>query len=344
MSAATNSASATKSRSETASSEFSNGRRELERARDRRGIEGQARTRERARAERRHVGTRETVVPAVDVARQRPEVREQMMREQHRLRALQVRVAGQARSRSTPPRAAAAPAAARGCAPRPRDPRAAGTDAGRARPGRCGCGRCAASRPTVPAISVTRRSIAVWMSSSVGANTNGRRRAPPRPESSAAITTPRSSSVSRPDPGQHLHVRARAGEVVGGEAAIEREADGEREQLVGRTLAEAAVPERPPARRLVLGSRRSRDPGGATTSRPKGPTAGRSPRSPGGGTRRRRRRSRGRGRRGRAARAGRPGRTARARAAAGPRRSRAPGSTSTNAASARISGVCHMPS
>ncbi len=85
MSAATNSASATKSRSETASSEFSNACAELERARDRRRIEGQARSGERARAERRHVGAFEAVAPAVDVTRQRPEVREQMVREQHGL-------------------------------------------------------------------------------------------------------------------------------------------------------------------------------------------------------------------------------------------------------------------
>ena len=95
VSAATNSASATKSRSETASSEFSNGRAKLERGRDRRRVERQARTRERARAERRHVGARQAVVPAVDVAGQRPEVREQVVREQHGLGALQVRVAGQ---------------------------------------------------------------------------------------------------------------------------------------------------------------------------------------------------------------------------------------------------------
>ena len=150
VSAATNSASATKSRSETASSEFSNGRAKSSAVATDAGIERQARTRERARAERRHVGAVEAVVPAVDVAGERPEVREQMVREQHRLGALEVRVARAARSRSTPPRVAAARAAARGSAPRPRGPRAAGRGACRARPGRCGCGRCAAWRRPRP--------------------------------------------------------------------------------------------------------------------------------------------------------------------------------------------------
>jgi hypothetical protein len=58
-------------------------------------VEGQTRTGERTRAERRHVDAFETVAPAVEVAAERPEVREQMVREQHGLGALQVGVAGQ---------------------------------------------------------------------------------------------------------------------------------------------------------------------------------------------------------------------------------------------------------
>ena len=69
--------------------------REAELVGDELRIERQARTRERARAERRHVGALEAVAPAIEIAAQRPEVREQMMREQHRLRALEVRVAGE---------------------------------------------------------------------------------------------------------------------------------------------------------------------------------------------------------------------------------------------------------
>ena len=46
------------------------------------------------------------------------------------------------------------------------------------------------------------------------------------------------------DAREHLHVRTRTGEVVGREPPVERQADGEREQLVGRAFAEPAVPER----------------------------------------------------------------------------------------------------
>ena len=59
------------------------------------GVERQARAGERARAERRHVGAVDRVAPAVDVAGERPEVREEVVREQHRLGALQVRVPGE---------------------------------------------------------------------------------------------------------------------------------------------------------------------------------------------------------------------------------------------------------
>ena len=47
---------------------------------------------------------------------------------------------------------------------------------------------------------------------------------------------------------QHLHVRARAGEIVDGQAPVVRKADREREQLVGRALAEPPRPERLPGR------------------------------------------------------------------------------------------------
>ena len=66
--------------------------------------------------------------------------------------------------------------------------------------------------------------------------------------------TDRSSLGEQPDAREHRDVRARAGEVVGREAAVERQADGEREQLVGRAFAEPAVPQRLPGR---LAGRRS---------------------------------------------------------------------------------------
>ena len=59
------------------------------------GVERQRRACERARAERRHVEAAPSVEQAVDVARQRPRVGEQMMGERHRLGPLHVRVARQ---------------------------------------------------------------------------------------------------------------------------------------------------------------------------------------------------------------------------------------------------------
>ena len=54
--------------------------------------------------------------------------------------------------------------------------------------------------------------------------------------------------VEQPDALEHVHVRARASEVVDREATVVREADGEREQLVGRTLTEPTRPQRLPGR------------------------------------------------------------------------------------------------
>ena len=97
--------------------------------------------------------------------------------------------------------------------------------------------------PVGPAISVTRRSTAVWMSSSVGANAN-------EPDASSSSTRPSAASMTLPlplveqsDPLEHVHVRARSREIVGREPAVVRKADREGQQLVGRTLAEAAVPQ-----------------------------------------------------------------------------------------------------
>ena len=74
------------------------------------------------------------------------------------------------------------------------------------------------------------------------------------------MITWRSSLVEQADAFEHVDVRARSGEVVGREPAVEGQADGEREQLVGRTFAEPTVPERLPGR-LALCPARSRRPG-----------------------------------------------------------------------------------
>ena len=86
VSAATNSASATKSRSETASSEFSNGRENSSALATDAGSSGRLEPASAPAPSGETSARVEAVVPAVDVAGERPEVREQMVREQHRLR------------------------------------------------------------------------------------------------------------------------------------------------------------------------------------------------------------------------------------------------------------------
>ena len=68
----------------------------------------------------------------------------------------------------------------------------------RSRPGRCASGRCGASPPTGPAISVSRRSTAMWMSSSSSRNGNVPARSSPSTASSPASSASRSSSPMMP--------------------------------------------------------------------------------------------------------------------------------------------------
>ncbi len=100
--------------------------------------------------------------------------------------------------------------------------------------------------PAGPASSVTRRSTAVWMSSSVGDELE-RRRSPARARraSSARERSRRaSSSVMIPARAETAHVGPRTGDVVGPQPPVERQADRVRHQLLGRAAVEAAVPER----------------------------------------------------------------------------------------------------
>ena len=259
------SASATKSRSLTASRELANTSPEPERGGGEAGSIGSdvpasapAPSGDTSRrSTRRH--------EAVDVAGERPPVGQEVVRQQHRLGPLEVGVTGEVgvagglgageehvlrgRRRARPSRSAPA------CT----------TAAGRWRPGRCGCVPCAAWRRPCPASSVTRRSTAVWMSSSVWANAKRSADSSSSTWSSAARIAAASSVGEQPGPGQPADVRPRAGDVVAPESAVERQADRVGEQCVGGTAGEAAVPERlrhrrRRARRAGAGGRPGRSP------------------------------------------------------------------------------------
>ena len=99
--------------------------------------------------------------------------------------------------------------------------------------------------PAGPAISVTRRSTAVWMSSSDGHE----RRRSPSASSTADLVEGGQHGVGldqaeHAGPHQAPDVGPRAGEVVGGQRLVVGQAHGEGQQRVGRAALEATVPER----------------------------------------------------------------------------------------------------
>ena len=294
-SAKSNSASATKSRSLTASSEFSNRRANPRSSATPSGSSGSDEpasapapsgdtSRRGARGE-----------DAIDVAAESPPVREQVVRQQHRLGPLHVRVAGKVRragldgaieqhvlQRDDGPSDVAELAlhvqAQRGghlvvaAAP--------GVELGARRPGQLG------HAPLDGGVDVFvggfERELALFQ---LGLDLLER-------------VEHRGGLLGGEDAGAHepAHVRPRARHVVSSQAMVERQALRERQQLVGRALLEAPVPQRP-----ATGGHRSltRDsPAWRPTSAGRGPTGERSRRSPRGGTRRRRRTWPGRSRRG----------------------------------------------
>ena len=98
--------------------------------------------------------------------------------------------------------------------------------------------------PTSPQSSVTRRSIAMWMSSSSAARTNAPRSNSASTSSSAATRRPPSASLKQPRGDQPGHVGPRAAQVVGVEDVVERVALGELPQRLRHGRAEAPRPER----------------------------------------------------------------------------------------------------
>ena len=255
-SARSNSASATKSRSLTASSEFVEHGGEAEGLGRRRRIDRQRRAGQRAGAERRHVepldggrrgGRRRGPAPSRGPAGGGP--------------AAPAGPAGRGCSRAG--RCRRPPRPGRAARPRRSTTRRATSISSRLHHSRRSVAtwslrlRAVCSlAPAGPASSVTRRSTAVWMSSSLWANAND-------PSASSASTCVERGEdgvalvvVEQPGPGQAADVGPRAGDVVAPQAAVERQADGVGHQGVGRAAGEAPVPERRRRRVVWLSHRR----------------------------------------------------------------------------------------
>ena len=214
--------SSTKSRLETASIEFGATPREAELAAPRTAVGVEVHAGQRARAERQLVGRAEHELEAPRVAPEHPEVRQQVVREVDGLRALEVRVAGHRPSRGGARRAATSTL----------------WSALRARSIVCSaCARVNIAMsvatwslreravcslpPTGPTISVRRRSIAMWMSSSSSRNGNSavvELLLDPLEAGEDLVAVALGDDPARRE---HARVRARLLDVVGRQAPVE---------------------------------------------------------------------------------------------------------------------------
>ena len=244
--ARSNSASATKSRSLTASSELAKTSPKPEGGGGGGGIDRQRRPGQRAGAERRHVEALDGGDEPVDVARERPAVGQQVVGQQHRLGPLHVGVAGEVgvAGRLGPGEQDVLqgddePGDVDQLALAPQPQVGGDLVVAAARRVQLGAGRSGqlGDAPLDRGVDVLvardeRERVAGQLVLDLVERAEDR-----------AST---SSSVEQPGPLQAADVGARAGDVVAPQPAVERQADGVGEQGVGRPAGEATVPERAP--------------------------------------------------------------------------------------------------
>ena len=243
--AATKENSATTSREAVASIEFSAATDEPSSAATACRIQAERRAGQRARAVRAERGARDPSPRSRSRSRvSGPAVREQVMREQHRLRVLQVRAPRHRRRRGAVRPARPAPPQLKRLDRRAPGPRRAGTSGSAWRSGRCGSGRPAAVHPArhqparagpAPARCARPRR-------------RGRRRAAPEATSASSESSPSSSAAQlavgqQTGPVQHAGVSRRAGDVVAGQPPVELGGHRQGAQRVGRAAREPAAPQ-----------------------------------------------------------------------------------------------------